>query len=113
MRNRFPAACTIISGNYLSDGRVLASSYLENHPGAHFYILIVDGLPRGADVGNARIVDVGELDLAYLRELCFKYNPTELCCALKPTLLNLLLTKYGEERVIYFDSDILVMRRLQ
>src|SRR5215467_10406416 len=110
----FPAACAIISSNYLSDGRVLASSYLTHHPGARFYLLFVDPLPPGVDAGpGITVISTQELGLPYLPELCFKYSPTELCCALKPTLLNLLLTQYNEQQVIYFDSDVLVMRRLQ
>jgi len=114
MHNRFPAACAIISQNYLSDARVLASSYLTHHPGARFYLLAVDRLPDDVEAGPGVIaVDADELGLPYFTELCFKYSPTELCCALKPTLLSLLLTKYGEEQVIYFDSDVLVMRCLE
>jgi GT2 family glycosyltransferase len=114
MHNTFPAACAIISSNYLSDGRVVASSYLKHHPGAHFYLLVVDGHQRAIDAGpGVRIIHPEELNSAHFAEMCFKYSPTELCCALKPTLLNLLLTRYNEEQVIYFDSDILVMRRLE
>src|SRR5881409_3707862 len=113
MDNKFPAACAIISASYLSHGRVLASSYLNHHPGARFYLLVVDGSHADGDAGpGVRIIHLDELNLSYLRELCFKHTPTELCCVLKPTLMNLLLTKYNEEQVIYFDSDILVMRRL-
>jgi GT2 family glycosyltransferase len=113
MANTFPAACAIISGNYLSDGRVLARSYLEHHPGARFYLLVVDQLPSDAGVGSGiYIIRPDELELPHLRELAFKYNPTELCCALKPILLTLLTEKYHEDQVIYFDADILVMRPL-
>jgi GT2 family glycosyltransferase len=113
MSGRCPAACAIISENYLSDGRVLASSYLKHHPGANFYLLVVDGLRHGGDAGpGVRIIHPDELQLPYFAEIAFKYSPADLCCALKPTLLNLLTTKYGEEQVIYFDSDILIMRRL-
>src|ERR1051325_843435 len=113
MDKTFPTACAIISGNYLSDARVLASSYLKHHPGARFYLLVVDGLDSSVDAGpGIDVIRPEELNVPQWSESCFKYNPTELCCALKPALLNLLLTKYDEEQVIYFDSDILVMRRL-
>src|SRR5262245_55853947 len=108
----FPAACAIVSRNYLSDARVLAASYLKHHPSARFYLLVVDSQRPDIDAGpGVCLIATEELKLPYLPELCFKYSPTELCCALKPTLLNLLLTNYNEEQVIYFDSDILVMRR--
>jgi GT2 family glycosyltransferase len=111
---RFPAACTIISRNYLSDARVLASSYLQHHPGARFYTLVVDKLPEGVDAGpGISVVDPDELNAPYLSELFFKYSATELCTALKPSLLMLLLNRYHEEEVLYFDSDILVTSRFE
>jgi glycosyltransferase involved in cell wall biosynthesis len=114
MRKRFrpPAACTIISRNYLSHARVLGESYLRHHPGAHFYCLVVDDLPAGVDLGVGRLITPSELGLSYFYEMCFKYDVTELCTAVKPTLLKLLMDRYGEERVAYFDPDILVTRSL-
>src|SRR6188768_489364 len=110
---RPPAACTIISRNYLSHARILASSYLQHHPGAHFYVLSIDVLPDGWDAGkDVRVVGPEELDLPFFSELCFKYDVTELCTAVKPALLSLLLNRYHEETVAYLDPDILVMRRL-
>src|SRR5262249_46024675 len=91
---QFPAACTIISRNYLSHARVVASSYLEHHPGARFYLLVIDKLPDGVDAGpGIRVIPPGELNLSYLPELCFKYDVIELCTAVKPTFLNLLLNR--------------------
>src|ERR1051326_6097234 len=110
--NGAPAACTIISRNYLSHARILAASYLEHHPGAPFYLLSVDKLPEGWDAGkDVRIIRPDELDLPFFSELCFKYDVTELCTAVKPALLTLLLKRYQQKHVIYLDPDILVMRR--
>jgi GT2 family glycosyltransferase len=111
--DRAPAACTIISRNYLSHARVLASSYLIHHPGARFFLLSVDGLPEGEIAGpGIEVIGTEELELPYLRELCFKYDITELCTALKPSLLRLLLDRYAEGAIVYFDPDILIMRPL-
>jgi GT2 family glycosyltransferase len=108
-----PAACTIISRNYLSHARILASSYLRHHRGARFYVLSIDALPDGWDPGKGvRVIGPEELDLPFFSELCFKYDVTELCTAVKPALLSVLLTRYHEEAVVYLDPDILVMRRL-
>src|SRR5439155_18703038 len=106
------AACTIISRNYLSDARILAASYLEHHPAARVYVLVVDGLPDGCDAGKGvSVIGPEELNLPFFSELCFKYDVTELSTAVKPALLSLLLNRYNEEQVIYLDPDILVMRR--
>ena len=108
-----PAACTIISRNYLSHARILAESYLRHHPDGRFYLLVVDRLPEGTDPGaGVTLIDPGELRLSYFYEMCFKYDVTELSTAVKPTLLALLMDSYGEEIVIYFDPDILIFRPL-
>src|SRR5215467_2941980 len=106
------AACTIISRNYLSHARILAASYLEHHPGARFYVLSVDELPEEWNAGkDVRIIDPSELDLPFFSELCFKYDVTELCTAVKPALIRLLLQRYREEQIVYLDPDILITRR--
>jgi len=108
-----PAACTIIARNYLSYAAILAESYLKNEPGARFYLLVVDGLPPEAVIPEGiRIVGPDELGLSSYFEMCFKYDVTELCTAVKPAFLSLLLTRYGEGSIIYFDPDILVLRSL-
>lgn len=108
-----PAACTIVSRNYLSHARILAASYVAHHPGARFYLLVIDGLPKDCSISDdIHLVSVHELDIPYFPELCFKYDVTELCTAVKPSLLSLILRRYDEERVIYLDPDILVMRPL-
>src|SRR5215471_11866045 len=102
------AACTIISRNYLSHARILAASYLESHPGGRFYLLSIDALPDGWEAGKGfRVIGSHELDLPFFSELCFKYDVTELCTAVKPALLRLLLNRYHEEEVVYLDPDIL------
>ena len=112
--HRSPAACTIIARNYLSYARILASSYLQHHPDGRFYVLVVDGLPEGVALGGNGIGLIGpeELGIPGFFDLCFKYDVTELCTAVKPSLLSHLIGRYGEEIVVYFDPDILILRRL-
>jgi len=106
------AACTIISRNYLSHARILAQSFAQHEPDGRFYVLVVDRLPNGVSAGgNMHVLDPDELALPYFYEMCFKYDVTELCTALKPCLLALLLNRYADE-VAYFDPDILIMRPL-
>ncbi len=107
------SACTIVSRNYLSHARVLAESFARHHPDGNFYLLVVDRLPeRVALPDYIELIDPSELELPHLYEMCFKYDVTELSTAVKPALLKLLLTQRGEERVCYFDPDILIERRL-
>jgi glycosyltransferase involved in cell wall biosynthesis len=108
-----PAACTIVARNYLPHARALAESYRRHHPGARFYLLVVDQLPTGVEPGpGITLIKPEQLELPYLFEMCFKYDVTELSTAVKPTLLALLLDEYGEDEVLYFDPDILIARPL-
>jgi hypothetical protein len=110
LRGSDPAACTIVTRNFLSYARIVGRSYLQHHPGSRFYVLVVDGLPDGVEAGGGiEVVTPEALDLPYLHELCFKYNVVELSTAVKPSFLAHLLGR--EESIVYLDPDILVMRR--
>jgi glycosyltransferase involved in cell wall biosynthesis len=92
---------------------VLADSYLLHEPGARFYLLVVDDLPPEVELPpGVQVVAPDELGLRSFFEMCFKYDITELCTAVKPALLSLLLTRYREPSILYFDPDILVLRPL-
>src|SRR5262249_20304187 len=108
------AGCTIISRNYLSHARTLAKSYARHEPGGRFYLFIVDGLPEGAEVGaDVQLLGPKELALPNFYEICFEYDVAELCTAVKPSLLLLLLNHFGEEQVVFLDPDILVLKPLE
>ncbi len=107
------AAVTIISRNYLAQARTVAKTFLQHEPESRFYLLVVDGLPEGEDFGaDVTSIDLEELDIPNLHDMCFKYGVVEFSTAVKPYLLSLLLSKYGEDEAIYFDPDIMIMRRL-
>lgn len=107
------AAVTIISRNYLAQARTVAQTFLRHEPESRFYLLVVDGLPEGADLGvEATVIDLEELAIPNLYEMCFKYGVVEFSTAVKPYLLSLLLGEYGEEEILYFDPDLMIMRRL-
>ena len=111
---RSPAACTIIARNYLAQARTLAQSYAKHEPGGRFYILVVDGLPEGVEVGpDVRVISSQEIGLrdSDFKEMSFKYDSRELATAVKPNLLATILDQY-EEEIIYFDPDILLFKPL-
>jgi hypothetical protein len=73
------------------------------------YVLVVDGPPAVAEpVPGLLFVDPAALELPSFRELAFKYEPVELCTAVKPGLLNYVLER--EEAVVYLDPDLLVLQ---
>ncbi len=111
---RSPAACTIIARNYLAQARTLAESFAKHEPGGRFYVLVIDGLPDGVEVGaNVRVISPQELGIpdSDFKEMSFKYDARELSTAVKPSLLATLLSRY-EEEIIYFDPDILIFKPL-
>jgi GT2 family glycosyltransferase/glycosyltransferase involved in cell wall biosynthesis/SAM-dependent methyltransferase len=104
------AACSIIARNYLSQARTLADSYFTHHPDGRFYLLVIDGLPDEAVLDpRIQLVEVRDLPIDDLYEMFFKYDVVELSTAVKPALLSLLLDG-TEERLMYIDPDILIMR---
>src|SRR5262245_59149604 len=89
-----PAACALVTRDYLPYARVLAESYHAHHPGGRFYLLVLDGLPSGANVGgDIHLVAPADLACAHYWEMCVRYNALELSCAVKPLLVAALLEK--------------------
>jgi glycosyltransferase involved in cell wall biosynthesis len=104
-------ACTIIACNYLPFARVLADSFLANHPGGSFTVLLIDDEQRTLEAPDARVrwLRLGDLPLAAgeIRRLAGIYDVTELATAVKPLLLRRLLND-GYSEVAYLDPDIRV-----
>ena len=122
MANDAPAgltACTIVARNYLPAARVLTASFLAQHPGGRVYVLVVDDIDGDIDgdvdagAEQFEVVRPGDLDLdpeEYLR-MAMLYDVTELCTAVKPWLLRLLLDR-GAGVVLYLDPDMEVFASL-
>src|SRR5262245_22752891 len=109
-----PAACTIISRNFLSYARVLVQSYHQHMPGGRFYLLVVDDLPVGTEAdADVRVLGPQDLGISHFFDMVFQYDVAELCTAVKPSLLRVLFNRFGEEQVLFLDPDILVMRPLE
>lgn len=104
--------CTIIAKNYLAFARTLCQSFLMHHPEGECYVLIIDEWRGFVDpVAECfKIVSVSDLPIPNLPSFCFKYKLIELSTAVKPFLLEYLLSTYSLEKVLYFDPDILIMQ---
>ena len=104
------AICTIVAKNYVAAARTLCKSFLRSHPGGKCFVLVVDdfeGYLRPADE-PFEVIALGELAIPGTRSLCFKYNVTELCTAVKAHFLEYLMSRRGVNRLLYLDPDILV-----
>ena len=113
----FPAdatvVCTIISKNYLAAARALMKSIRAQHDDLILVTLLVDEVegcfnPMDEPFLTLLAVDLG---ISKWEHFSMKYDIMELNTAVKPYLLETLITRYGAQKVIYFDPDILVYRR--
>jgi hypothetical protein len=109
------AGCTIIAKNYFAAAKTLAHSFLAQHPGDKFYVLIVDEFEGYLDpaVEKFEVVPLAALDIPDRLSFCFKYSITELCTAVKGYFLEYLITEKGLDKVLYIDPDILVTSSLE
>lgn len=110
-----PLVCTVVARNYLAYARVLATSLREHHPQARLVVLLLDAAADGAGASRDEpfeTIAAEELGLPDLRPLAFRYSVLELGTALKPTLLLHLRSRFGCDRAIYLDPDILVLADL-
>ena len=110
------AACTIASPNYLHFARTLASSYLAQHQGHRFFVLIVadlhDPAPFAADADFTPVMLSG-IGLRDLRVEAMKYDILELNTNVKPSFMKHLLETYHLEALVYLDPDIFVYAPLE
>lgn len=104
------AACTIITRNHLAWARVLVESFHERHPDVPVFVVVVDSSDGYFDPSREdfHLVQLNDLDVPNVEEYCFMYPAVTACCGLKPYLLRYLLRR-GIQKILYFDSDILVV----
>ncbi|MEM8499151.1 MAG: glycosyltransferase [Pseudomonadota bacterium] len=114
MDNKDIACLTIVSKNYLACARVLCNSFLENHPGASFFVLLVDRNDGYIDAEdeNFTLLELGDIDLPFPDVFPYQYNILELNTAVKPFALRYLFQEFGFEKLTYIDPDIMIFDRL-
>jgi len=105
---------TIISRNHAPAARVLAESLARHHPELTLTVLLVDaemlpldGSDEPFDVVTPREIGVQQSEL---HEFASIYDALELCDALKPRLLQYLLT--AADVGVYVDSDVEFFSRI-
>ena len=106
--------CTIAAKNYASQVRTLFGSLRKHQPNVRCWALLVDDWRGFLDPAGEpyAIVSLGDLHIPEIDTMAFQYNVTEFSTAVKPFLLEHLLTHAGVERLVYLDPDILVTGRL-
>jgi GT2 family glycosyltransferase/glycosyltransferase involved in cell wall biosynthesis len=104
--------CTVINKAWLAHARALAESLHAHQPDARMSVLIVDPANDLIDAGGEPFEILRPADMAIegFDAMSVRYDITELCCALKPSILRYLLVR--EETAVYLDSDVRVFAPL-
>jgi hypothetical protein len=102
------AACTIVSPNYLAYARTLAASYVAEHPGQQFFVLIVADLADAAPFSGFGFTPVmlPQLGLSDMHGEGMKYEILELNTNVKPTFMKHLIETQSLDMLVYLDPDI-------
>jgi hypothetical protein len=102
------AACTIVAKNYLAFARTLCHSYLQNHPGDKFYVLIIDPVTEQDDFSQEEfeVVQPSQIGIGNYLEFAFTFDILELSTNVKPSLLKWLLQEKKVDKLLYVDPDI-------
>lgn len=106
--------CTVATKNYLASTRVLADSFLKYHPDGKMYVLLVDRVDGYFDPEREKfeIITIEELKDTSIGRMLFWYKAFDATISMKPYLLSHLFNKYGYKKLIFFDSDIMLISRL-
>jgi glycosyltransferase involved in cell wall biosynthesis len=107
-------ACTIVAKNYLPFARVLAQSFRRHHPGGRLVVLLVDRVDGFFDPAAEpfELLLAEDLEIPDFPAFAFKYTLLEINTAVKPFFLARLLAEPGVEKLVYFDPDVALYRRL-
>ncbi len=105
---------TIVSKNYISCARVLADSFLLNHPGSKFYVVLVDKNDGyiDPDQENFELLELQDIRIPRIDIFPYQYNILELNTAVKPFALKQLLETEELDKLAYIDPDITVYQAL-
>ncbi|HEV7515466.1 MAG TPA: hypothetical protein VGR07_04130, partial [Thermoanaerobaculia bacterium] len=100
-------AASVCTRNHLHFARALTASWRIHHPGLPLFLLLADW--DGAEplaVAGATLLSGREVGAWHFDYMALKYSAVDLCCALKPYLLDHLFARTGVRKVVYLDSDI-------
>ena len=106
-------ACTIIARNYLPHARVLAESFLKQHPNGTCTALLLDDPDRNLDAASEpfEVLHVEDIWVPELRSLFPRYSAVELSAAVRPWFLKHVLDA-GEDTILYLDPDVQIFASL-
>ncbi len=103
--------------NYLPKVRILFRSLRRHHPDWRLHLLLAESTATGLHIATEPIdvvVPIADLSIADWAPWAFCHTLTELATAIKPFMLQSLLSTAEEgDKIIYLDPDIAVFSTLQ
>ncbi|MGO4168384.1 glycosyltransferase [Novosphingobium sp. YAF33] len=107
------AIFTISSNNYMPYTSTLVNSSVASHPNADHYLCLADTRveTQGFYPDKCEILETSELQIPDFHGFAFRYDIMEMNTAAKPYMFLYLFAK-GYDRVVYFDPDIKVYRKI-
>ncbi|MDC7995716.1 hypothetical protein [Altibacter sp. HG106] len=103
-------AFTICSNNYLGQALALKESFVDHHPEAAFYVVLVDKPNDAIDyeqVAPATVLFIEDIPEIDLQDLIQRYYIIELNTSVKPTMFKHLARKHPEATAMYYlDPDL-------
>jgi hypothetical protein len=107
---------TSITSNYIPKARVLAHSVKEYVPGAVFHLLLCDTPPAAFDLEQEEfdhLMLLDELDIDNEKSWIFQHNVVELCTAVKGRGFQEIFRRYGPDKIIFFDPDMVLFSGIE
>ncbi|WP_131196725.1 tetratricopeptide repeat protein [Lichenihabitans psoromatis] len=105
--------CTIASNNYIAQVKTLLEGVRHFYPEARCCVCIVDrdAVLELKSIEGCDVILAAQLGIPDFDSMAFRYDQVELCTAIKPFLLLMLLTELNYDSALYFDPDIQIFGR--
>jgi hypothetical protein len=114
-KNSKIAIFSICSNNYFPYARILFTSLKKYHPEAALFLCLAD-LPQPEvelNVAEVEVILAADLGIDNFLDFAFRYDIMEFNTALKPFMMDWLISKRSFERIVYLDPDIEVFAPMQ
>jgi len=102
---------TICSANDLFRAKTFITSLSKFEPDIKIFIGLADKIDDRFNPGDfqpASILEVHSLAIPEFKAMSSIYSITELNCSLKPFFAEYIFKKYSPDKLLYFDTDILI-----
>ena len=108
---------TIVAKNYIGLAQILEDSLKEKNPDVDFFIFVADKFSDDIEektLAQNIIIAKDNLNIseAQWTDMSFKYDLTEFCTSIKPSVFSYFLNNTDYDKIIYLDPDIYIYNSL-